>query len=191
MTTCLAWKRTNIATVLVDGEQINLAELIVDLTQFVTAEDLRLRSVMFPIPQNVADLSKWVAANGMFSPDVWGRRLERTMNTFIRGRPIHSHAAERGVKAGQEHKVDGAHAESHERTGPKAESILNNTRPEWRKAVREAYAEFTDELDASEPPAAKCSHWRDAQTGTEARAPRRFVDWRSKEVTPLYTMPYL
>ena len=51
-------------TVEVDQEDTNLATLLADLTQFVTAESLAEESVLFSNPQNVQDLRRWVAAEG-------------------------------------------------------------------------------------------------------------------------------
>ena len=93
-----------VVTVNVDDEDINLARLLADLTQFVTAESLARESVHFTNTQNVQDLRMWVAAG--FNPEgdfnsLSGRRLHRTMNTLIRGKPIHSHLAERLVYLGK------------------------------------------------------------------------------------------
>ena len=97
-------------TVEVDQEDTNLATLLADLTQFVTAESLAEESVLFTNPQNVQDLRRWVAAEGSFA-SLSGRRLRRTMNTLIRGKPIHSHLAERLVNLGNRLKIRGAHNE--------------------------------------------------------------------------------
>ena len=86
--------------------------------QFVTAESLEEESVLFTNPQNVQDLRKWVAAEGSFD-SLSGRRLRRTMNTLIRGKPIHSHLAERLVHLGNTLKIRGAHNESKERVAAK------------------------------------------------------------------------
>lgn len=106
-------------TVLVDGEDINLAWLLAELTQFITTEDLQQKTVLFPNPQNVADLRKWVEARGEFPDVIWSRRLRRNMNTFIRACPVHSHTAERTVNLGNRLKRRGAHGEGRERTAAK------------------------------------------------------------------------
>ena len=70
-------------TVLAEGESINLARLLADLTQFVKADDLAQESVLFTDTRNVSDLRKWVAAEGDFD-SLSGRRLRRTMDTHPR-----------------------------------------------------------------------------------------------------------
>ena len=106
-------------TVLVDGQDVSLSWLLSELTQFINTEDLHQSIVLFPDPQNVADLRKWVAAGGIFAEAIWGRRLQRTMNTFILGRPIHSHVAERTVNVGNRLRRRGAHTEKQERIAAK------------------------------------------------------------------------
>ena len=104
---------------MIDGEAVNLAKLLADYTQFVTQEDLRLRSVLFPNAQTVQDLRKWVAGGGEYPAIIWARRLQRTFRTLVLGKPYHSHAAERMVHLGNTMKIRGATGELKDRVAPR------------------------------------------------------------------------
>jgi hypothetical protein len=97
------------------------------LTQFVSADDLVHESVLFTDMRNVSDLRKWVAAEGSFD-SLSGRRLHRTMDTLIRGKPIHSHLAERLVNHGNRMKIRGAHNEREDRVAAKVCAAANGTK---------------------------------------------------------------
>ena len=163
-----------------DQENINLAKLLADLMQFVTAESLEEESVLFTNPQNVQDLRKWVAAEGSFD-SLSGRRLRRTMNTLIRGKPIHSHLAERLVHLGNTLKIRGAHNESKERVAAKVCAATNGTKNDWKAALDEFEEGDSDYLKAYTKPSV---HWRDALTGSVSDKHRR-TNKRNKAVIAL------
>ena len=128
---------------------VNLAHLIADLTQFATPEILRTSSVLFPNPTTVADLRKWVLVAGEFPEVIWARRLQRTFRTLIRGKPIHSHAAERLVNQGVQLQRRGAHGTSEERSAIVMGLSANGTRVDWREARGEYEKEFAAHLAVS------------------------------------------
>jgi hypothetical protein len=153
----------------VDQENINLAKLLADLMQFVTAESLEEESVLFTNPQNVQDLRKWVAAEGSFD-SLSGRRLRRTMNTLIRGKPIHSHLAECFVYLGNRLKIRGAHNEKKDRIAAKVSAAANGTKNNWRAAWDTYEQGEKSHLEENKKPSI---HWRDALTGSVSDKHRR------------------
>lgn len=167
-------------TVEVDQEDTNLATLLADLTQFVTAESLAEESVLFTNPQNVQDLRRWVAAEGSFA-SLSGRRLRRTMNTLIRGKPIHSHLAERLVNLGNRLKIRGAHNEKKERIAAKVCAAANGTKNDWKAALDKYEEDESAHLKANIKPAV---HWRDALTGS-ANDKHRGTNMRNKAIIAL------
>jgi len=150
------------------------------MMQFVTAESLEEESVLFTNPQNVQDLRKWVTAEGSFD-SLSGRRLRRTMNTLIRGKPIHSHLAERLVYLGNRLKIRGAHNEKKERVAAKVCAASNGTKNDWKAALDKFEQDDSDYLKANMKPAV---HWRDALTGSVSDK-RRGTNKRNKAIIVL------
>ena len=158
-----------VVTVNVDDEDINLARLLADLTQFVTAESLARESVLFTNTQNVQDLRRWVAAEGNFN-SLSGRRLRRTKNTLIRGKPIHSHLAERLVYLGNSLKIRDTHNETKDRIAAKVSAAANGTKNNWRAAWDTYEQGEKSHLEENKKPSI---HWRDALTGSVSDKHRR------------------
>jgi len=125
--------------------------------------------VLFPNTQIVADLRKWVLADGVFGEVIWARRLERNLRTLVLGKPIHSHAAERSVNLGNRMKIRGAHSEGKFRVASKIVSVANGTRNDWRVARSEYEDMFVADLKANNTEPSKAVHWRDKLTGAVPR----------------------
>ena len=81
----------------IDGEVVDLNEVVPLIVQFADAGTLHESSVIFPDEAAVADIREWVAAGEL--RDEWGLRLQTQFKSLILGRPIHSHWAERAVNA--------------------------------------------------------------------------------------------
>ncbi len=145
--------------------------MLADLTQFVTAGSLARESVHFTNTQNVQDLRMWIAAEGDFN-SLSGRRLRRTMNTLIRGKPIHSHLSERLVYfyLGNSLKRRGAHNETKDRVATKVCAAANDTKNDWRAAWDTYEQGEKSHLEENKKPSV---HWRDALTGSVSDKHRR------------------
>ena len=85
-----------VAAQVIDGEALDLNEVVPLICQFATAGSLRETSVFFTDDDSVADMRQWVASQGKFE-GTWGLRLQRQFNAKVNGRPIHSHCVERAV----------------------------------------------------------------------------------------------
>ena len=144
------------------------------------ADDLAQESVLFTDTRNVSDLRKWVAAEGNFD-SLSGRRLHRTMDTLIRGKPIHSHLAERLVNLGNKLKIRGAHNESHDRVAAKVCAAANGTKNDWKEAWVKYEKDFSSHIAENKKPSV---HWRDALTGSNSDKHRR-TDTRNKAIISL------
>jgi hypothetical protein len=119
---------------------VNPAKLFADYTQFVTQEDLHLRSVLFPNAQTVKDSRRWVAGGGVFSAIIWARRLQRAFRTLVLGKPFHSHAAERMVHIGKTMQIRCAIGELN--VAPR--QVLLRTALGWTGAKAVAFAVATN-----------------------------------------------
>ena len=99
----------------------------------MTTEILAREFVLLTKTQNTQNLQRWVAAEGNFI-SLSGRRLRRTKNTLIRGKPIHSHLAERLVYLGNSLKIRDTHNETKDRIAAKVSAAANGTKNNWRAA---------------------------------------------------------
>ena len=146
----------------------------------MSADDLVHESVLFTDTRNVSDLRKWVAAEGSFD-SLSGRRLHRTMDTLIRGKPIHSHLAERLVNLGNMMKMRGAHNEGEDRVAARVCAAANGTKNDWKAAWDKFDQEEKSHLAKNKKPSV---HWRDALTGSNCDRHRR-ANTRNKSITSL------
>ena len=146
----------------------------------MSADDLVHESVLFTDTRNVSDLRKWVAAEGSFA-SLSGRRLRRTMDTFIRGKPIHSHLAERLVNQGNRMKIRGAHNEGEDRVAAKVCAAANGTKNDWKAAWDEYNQKEKSHLSENKKPPV---HWRDALTGSNSERHHR-GNMRNKAIISL------
>jgi hypothetical protein len=119
--------------------------------------------------QNTQNLHRWVAAEGNFI-SLSGRRLRRTKNTLIRGKPIHSHLAERLVYLGNSLKIRGTHNETKDRIAAKVSAAANGTKNNWRAAWDTYEQGEKSHLEENKKPSI---HWRDALTGSVSDKHRR------------------
>ena len=123
----------------IDGEVVDLNEVVPLIVQFADAETLHESSVIFPDEAAVADIREWVAAGEL--RDEWGLRLQTQFKSLILGRPIHSHWAERAVNAASSIvQKCGAH-EREDRLSDKVSFIINEMRVLMREAAHETEAE--------------------------------------------------
>ena len=146
----------------------------------MSADDLVHESVLFTDTRNVSDLRKWVAAEGSFD-SLSGRRLHRTMDTLIRGKPIHSHLAERLVNHGNRMKIRGAHNEREDRVAAKVCAAANGTKNDWKAAWDEYDQKEKSHLSENKKPPV---HWRDALTGSKCERHHR-GNMRNKAIISL------
>ena len=167
--------------VTVEGDEVGLCELVKSMTQFVTCDDLHEKTVMFPDEETAEDIRTWVGNSGSFV-GASGARLQRKLNTRVRGRPIHSHVAERMVNLGNNLTRKYASHESEDRISGKVAAVANGTRVDARAAAYEYEEAHKEEVAMQARLNATPVHWRDKQTGQKrgARAPGQ--RWRNKEV---------
>ena len=132
------------AVVELEGEgEVNLRKLVVSMMQFVTSDDLQSKCVGTTDAAFVADLRTWVGSGGDDSTEA-ARRLHGKLDVLVKGRPFHSHSAERavglGVRLGRKH---GTHiTDSHSSATLCAKS--NGTMAD----IRNAACEYERELQA-------------------------------------------
>jgi len=145
--------------------------------------DLHDKTVLFTNPETVAEIRLWVEHGGSFEAWPGGEKLQRKMNTLIRGRPIHSHVAERTVNLGNTVQRKYAPHESEHRISGKIQAKANGTQYDARAAAYEFEEAHKDEVSFQARQAKPSAHWRDVQTKQvrKPRAPGR--RWRNKEVT--------
>ena len=146
----------------------------------MTTEILAREFVLLTNTQNTQNLQRWVAAEGNFI-SLSGRRLRRTKNTLIRGKPIHSHLAERLVYLGNSLKIRDTHNETKDRIAAKVSAAANGTKNNWRAAWDTYEQGEKSHLEESKKPS---MHWRDALTGSVSDKHRR-LNKRNKAIIAL------
>jgi len=125
----------------IDGESLNLAELIADMTQFATADGLRKQSVFFMQQHDEVDvvsmIRSWAESGEMC------QALRLRLEAYIRPMLISSHCAERSVQQGglMVHRYAGHQRES--QIASKMVARANLTLEE----VKAAYAEYKESPD--------------------------------------------
>ena len=168
-------------TVTVEGEEVGLRELVESMTQFVTCDDLHEKTVLFPDEETAEDIRMWVGNSGSFV-GASGARLKRKLNTRVRGRPIHSHVAERMVNLGNNVTRKYAAHESEDRISGKVAAVANGTQVDLRAAAYEYEEAHKEEVAMQARLNMSPVSWRDMQTGQKRRARPPGRRWRNKEV---------
>jgi len=183
-------------TVTVEGDTLELAELIADMTQFATAESLRKRSVLFA-DEAVVDVIR-IVLSSTSRPESKERAkaaLERVMNARIRAMPNNTHCVERAVQTGATVTKDYAPHLSETKRSAMQSSIANNTRPEWCDGLDEFRKSAAACALAASRQQSKSTSWRrygkDVQrsaAGTHNKFMLRYglaaVENRVREQTP-------
>ena len=147
----------------VEGQTVNLLELVADITQFVTTEILHESSVLFVHSETAGDIKERVTNGGNFIGES-GQRLERTIKTLVYGRPVHSHLSERMVNIGNRVTQKHGKHETEVHTAGKVNGLANGTLVDARLAAYEYEAlERAEAMDLAGRTPTK--HWRDAATG--------------------------
>ena len=124
----------------VDGEDLDLNDVVPLIVQFADAEELRESSVLFADEDTVADIRLWVAAKGSLG-GAPGLRLQTKFKDLVLGRPMHSHWAERAVNAASSLVQKCGGHEREDRLSNKVSFILNAMRVVMREALGEAEAD--------------------------------------------------
>jgi len=147
----------------VEGQTVNLLELVADITQFVTTEILHESSVLFVHSETAGDIKERVTNGGNFIGES-GQRLERTIKTLVYGRPVHSHLSERMVNIGNRVTQKHGKHEFEVHTAGKVNGLANGTLVDARLAAYEYEAlERAEAMNQAGRMPTK--HWRDAATG--------------------------
>jgi uncharacterized membrane protein YgcG len=170
-------------TVVVEGESMNLRDLVAEVTQFTTEEELHENSVLFFDPENVDGIREWVVNEGTFL-GASGERLSRMIKTKILARVVHSHFSERMVGLGNGVQRKFGQHEREDRFSAKVKAVANGTRLDARLAAYEFEQEERNTVNA-ETASVPEVHWRDAITGFARKRRGVHMRRRNKQVLKL------
>ena len=141
----------------------------------VTGDDLQTKCALTTDASTVAELRQWVSSGGDFTSES-GKRLKLKLDTQVRGRPFHSHAAERLVGLGVRlHRKHGGH-ETDQHFSTRVTSKSNNTAEDVRNAACAFERKQKKEADEEKGRAGAQAPWVDDQAAERRKrgsAPRR------------------
>ena len=171
----------------IEGEgEVELAPLVSAMMQFVTSDDLQTKCALTTDASTVAELRQWVTSGGDFTSEP-GKRLKLKLDTQVRGRPFHSHAAERLVGLGVRlHRKHGGH-ETDQHFSTRVTSKSNNTAEDVRNAACAFERKQKKEADEEKGRAGAQAPWVDDQAAEKKKKRVRPASstHRNKEVLGL------